>query len=248
MRNLWYCGMMACLYLFFSWAVEEAFAEPLGGAGGKAVIEKKAVAPKKASLFKILLPPAPRVRREAGEKERGAGEAEKGATTLLETISLSYGGNYYVSETIKQGRELAGALVSALGSLVDLRLVRSLVDGVIERLHVDREGRSDLGRSDRDRSDLDLEADTPDPAREEIKEKITTFVGAALGEQECWQRSACLAGEYAANLPGKDVIFIVLDRLAPASWTHTLSTIKQSATYVQDCSRFVCSTDPGDKA
>ena len=38
--------------------------------------------------------------------------------------------------------------------------------------------------------------------QEELKSGITTVVGAALGEQECWERTACKAGEYAAALPG----------------------------------------------
>merc|ERR1711979_164338 len=67
---------------------------------------------------------------------------------------------------------------------------------------------------------------------------------AALGEQECWEKTACKAGEYAASLPGKDVIFIVLDRLIPSSWVDTLDSVKQSATYEQNCNRYECSTDP----
>ena len=43
-----------------------------------------------------------------------------------------------------------------------------------------------------------------------IQEGITTLVGAALGEQQCWERSACLAGEYAAELPGIKIGMIVV--------------------------------------
>merc|ERR1712130_285001 len=63
--------------------------------------------------------------------------------------------------------------------------------------------------------------------QEELKNGITTVVGAALGEQECWEKTACKAGEYAASLPGKDVLFIVLDRLVPSSWVETLDSVKQ---------------------
>merc|ERR1712244_215636 len=78
----------------------------------------------------------------------------------------------------------------------------------------------------------------------ELKNGITTVVGAALGEQECWEKTACKAGEYAASLPGKDVLFIVLDRLVPSSWVETLDSVKQSATYEQNCNRYECSADP----
>ncbi|XP_023322013.1 uncharacterized protein LOC111696604 isoform X2 [Eurytemora carolleeae] len=221
MRNLWYYGFLALMYVFTTWAVE-TFGEQQTSMGNP--------------LFKILIPPPPPGAREpvpTGKRVRREGESQ----ALLETMSLSYGGNYYVSESIKQGRELAGAIASALGALVDMKLVRSVVDGVVERF---REGRSDLGVTDRDRSDLDL-GEGHD--QENLKEGITTLVGAALGEQQCWERSACLAGEYAAELPGKDVLFIVLDRLTPTSWIGTLNTIKQSATYIQDCSKYQCSAE-----
>jgi hypothetical protein len=48
-------------------------------------------------------------------------------------------------------------------------------------------------------SPLQAEADK---SQEVMKEGITTLVGAALGEQQCWERTACKAGEYAATIPG----------------------------------------------
>ena len=62
--------------------------------------------------------------------------------------------------------------------------------------------------------------------QEELKHGITTVVGAALGEQQCWERTACKAGELASALPGKDVLFIVLDRLAPSNWLNTIENVK----------------------
>ena len=41
--------------------------------------------------------------------------------------------------------------------------------------------------------------------KEHIKKGITTVVGAALGEQECWERTACKVGEYSAVLPGEGI-------------------------------------------
>ena len=43
-----------------------------------------------------------------------------------------------------QGREIASAMVSAIGSLVDMKMVRSIVDGVVERIRDRDGGRSDI--------------------------------------------------------------------------------------------------------
>merc|ERR1712204_56297 len=106
-----------------------------------------------------------------------------------------------------------GSLASALGSIVDLKLVHNVVSVALDRLtEADRRGRAESEEKMRE--------------QEELKSGITTVVGAALGEQECWEKTACKAGEYAASLPGKDVIFIVLDRLVPSSWIDTLDSVK----------------------
>ena len=80
------------------------------------------------------------------------------------------------------------------------------------RLH-DKERR---GRSDSKRS----------AEQEQLKDGITTVVGAALGEQQCWERTACKLGEYSSSLPGKDIVFILFDRVAPTSWLSSLNIIK----------------------
>ena len=75
MRNFWYFSFLAVMYLFFSWAAEAFAAEPV-------------------PLRRLL-----RARREVEESTAVGG---KGEETLIDTISLSYGGNYYVAETFKQ--------------------------------------------------------------------------------------------------------------------------------------------------
>ena len=70
---------------------------------------------------------------------------------------------------------------------MDLKFVRSVVDIAVDRLHNgERQGRADSGKKD----------------QEKLKDGITTVVGAALGEQECWERTACKVGEYTSILPG----------------------------------------------
>jgi len=66
----------------------------------------------------------------------------------------------------------------------------------------------------------------------------------ALGEQQCWERTACQVGEASSSLPGKDVLFILMNRVAPDSWLSSLNIIRDSATYEQDCELFECSADP----
>jgi len=211
MRNFWYLSFLAVMYIFLSWAAEAFAAEPSHTAA--------------SPLMQVL-------RREKRES------AVEDSDAALESFSLSYTGNYILAETIKQGRELGSALMSALGGLMNLRTVRSIVDGMVNQLSEPRKGRSDLGRSS-------LEVEEEDD-QEYLKEGITTLVGAALGEQQCWERSACLAGEYAADIPGRDVIFIVLDRIVPTSWARTIDTIKQSATYIENCEKYICSTETTD--
>ena len=59
----------------------------------------------------------------------------------------------------------------------------------------------------RGRATNPLEDDaSADQSQEVMKEGITTLVGAALGEQQCWERTACKAGEYAATIPGKNAL------------------------------------------
>ena len=60
----------------------------------------------------------------------------------------------------------------------------------------------DKGRGRASNPLADQEAAAAEKSQEVMKEGITTLVGAALGEQQCWERTACKAGEYAATIPG----------------------------------------------
>jgi len=235
MRNFWLYSFFAVMYLVLSWAVDEAFARDIGYYKGQDARLEEYLKTKK----KPILPIFKNVKVPIKKREKRQAQEE----SFLNTLSLSYAGDFAISDTISQGRELFGALTSTLGSMVNMRMVRSIVDSVVERLNgrytIERQGRSDLPYDD-DRSRSNVPRDD---GQENIKKGITTLVGAALGEQECVQRSACLAGEYASQLPGKDVLFLVLDRFAPESWLSTISTFKQSATYIEDCQRYICTTE-----
>jgi len=76
-----------------------------------------------------------------------------------------------------------------------------------------REARSmeDKGRGRATNPLLEDDA-SADQSQEVMKEGITTLVGAALGEQQCWERTACKAGEYAATIPGKKITLIMKKR------------------------------------
>ena len=151
-------------------------------------------------------------------------------SSLLGTLNLSYAGNMDFSEALTMASRVGSSLAQAIGSLVDLKFVRNVVDIAVDRLNeVDgREGRAD------DRKER----------LERIKDGITEAVGAALGEQECWQRTACRLGEYTAAVPGKDIFFILADRLAPPTWQSSLGIVKESATFEKNCNLFECTADP----
>lgn len=151
-------------------------------------------------------------------------------SSLLGTLNLSYAGNMDLSEALTMASRVGSSLAQAIGSLVDLKFVRNVVDIAVDRLNeVDgREGRADDGKE----------------GLERIKDGITEAVGAALGEQECWQRTACRLGEYTAAVPGKDIFFILADRLVPSTWQNSLGIVKESATFEKNCNLFECTADP----
>jgi len=73
-------------------------------------------------------------------------------------------------------------------------------------------------------------------------EMMSTVVSAALGEQDCLRYTACTAGNYVANVTGKEIVLMVLDRWVPTSWQNTLRAFKEAATYKDDCKQqFPCS-------
>jgi len=229
---------MAVMYLFFTWAIDEAMA---ADAPNKEVIRLEQYLKTKK---KPILPLFKNIKMHKEEKRTKRQTSDE---SFLDTLSLSYYGDFEISDYISEGKEMMGLLSSTLGSFVNMNMVRTVVDTVYERFSggytVDRQGRSDLpGMINDDRYRLDLPSEEEQSA-ENIKKGITTLVGAALGEQQCAERSACLAGEYAAQFPGKDVLFLALDRFLPESWSQTVNTFKQSATYIQDCEKFTCTTE-----
>ena len=44
--------------------------------------------------------------------------------------------------------------------------------------------------------------------QEELKGEITTVVGAVLGKQQCWERSACTLGKRTRSFAAKDLLFM----------------------------------------
>ena len=87
-----------------------------------------------------------------------------------------------------QARDLSTSLASAIGAVIDLNLVRNIVDIAVDRLQENsRQGRRRRAQKE----------------QENIKTGITTVVGAALGEQQCWERTACKLGENVSEIPGE---------------------------------------------
>ena len=44
--------------------------------------------------------------------------------------------------------------------------------------------------------------------QEELKGEITTVVGAVLGKQQCWERTACTLGKRTKSFAAKDLFFM----------------------------------------
>jgi len=169
---------------------------------------------------------------------------ERQPVNLLETISLSYAGNFDLANTIRQGGNIARNVARALGSLLDLKMVRSMVEATLGSFLPDDE-ENEISRSRSGLEGMDNEVDNSELAyAEDIKEAVTMVVGAVIGQQECWQKIACKVGSYGRWIPGKDFLLIVLGRVLPQSWESGLEAAAASATYSQDCGFYECSTDP----
>ena len=106
--------------------------------------------------------------------------------TVLVSLSNLYALHFFNF----QAKNIGSSVAAAMGSIVDLKLVHNVVSVALDKLtEADRRGRA--GNEEKMKE------------QEELKKGITTVVGAALGEQECWEKTACKAGEYAASLPGE---------------------------------------------
>jgi len=116
----------------------------------------------------------------AGLKEE---EEDEEGLDMLESLNWSISGNTDFAETFYVGLDVGRSLRSGLGSLVDLGMVGRVVDLVMERV-------AGGGRVQRSSGE------------ESVKSVVTTVVGALLGQQRCWERSACRLGELTQPLPG----------------------------------------------
>lgn len=84
-------------------------------------------------------------------------------------------------------------------------------------------------------------ADAPPGKKEVLKSEITTYVGAVLNKQECWEKSACIIGRRTSGFAAKDVVFLLAEKFVP-DWKYTLDLVKAGSQNVISCREFQCST------
>lgn len=56
--------------------------------------------------------------------------------SLLDTINLSYAGNVDLAQAVGKARTIGSSLAEAIGAIVDLKFVRSVVDIAIDRYQI----------------------------------------------------------------------------------------------------------------
>ena len=107
-------------------------------------------------------------------------------------------------------------------SVIDLKLIRHFVDYFTGWIYPSAaELESEMGpllASRSDNSELEYQLEDSDPQLKEAYDTIkaketfgtvaTTFIGAMMHKQKCYERSACTIGKYMEQFKGRDVAFV----------------------------------------
>lgn len=76
-----------------------------------------------------------------------------------------------------------------------------------------------------------------------FREEMSSAVGAAMGNDQCKKRLACLGGRHLAHINGASSIALLLSSAAsylPDHFKEPLSTLQDSIMYSHDCDQYVC--------
>eukprot|EP00095_Tigriopus_kingsejongensis_P008202 maker-scaffold895_size84271-snap-gene-0.34 protein:Tk08202 transcript:maker-scaffold895_size84271-snap-gene-0.34-mRNA-1 annotation:"hypothetical protein DAPPUDRAFT_329459" len=163
-------------------------------------------------------------------------------TSLLDTFSLSFAGNFNFANTM----EGLSKIMEGISSFIDLSIIRATVDVLMDKFLPSGSGELDFSNDIHGpipRRDMNVEEFIEKNRRQEdLKQEITTVVGAVLDKQECYQRTACMIGRKASSFAAKDVMFIMAEKIVP-SWKYTLDLIKNGSQDALDCAAFTCSPE-----
>lgn len=104
---------------------------------------------------------------------------------------------------------------------------------------------SDTGGKSQRRSD---QTPVPEQPREgqfyvSFREEMSSAVGAAMGNDQCKKRLACLGGRHLAHINGASSIALLLSSAAsylPDNFKEPLSTLQDSIMYSHDCDQYAC--------
>merc|ERR1711971_633443 len=129
-----------------------------------------------------------------------------------------------------------------------MKFIRATVDVVLDRFYPGRSPHSNRHRFNRPghnghnvRPSNRIDEDVGEQVeKEELKGEITTVVGAVLGKQQCWERTACTLGKRTKSFAAKDLLFMVAEKAVP-SWRETLDLVRGGSADSINCGSFDCS-------
>jgi len=76
------------------------------------------------------------------------------------------------------------------------------------------------------------------------RQSINDMYGSFSGNIECQKKSICVFGNYLHNLPGRDIIFLILSQYVPSDWGILYDIFRISVMYGQNCELFICNATP----
>ena len=134
-----------------------------------------------------------------------------------------------------------------VGSLIPLRGIASLgvdlgfpgAEAVLDLL------------TPRDRSDDRTRDNSSGRGHSDYREEVSSLVGAAMGEQECLLRLACLSGKHLNQISrGAPTVALMLSAASgylPEPVQSPYSALRDSLMYSDDCSKYKCKADVHDE-
>jgi hypothetical protein len=80
----------------------------------------------------------------------------------------------------------------------------------------------------------------------DVRQTLTNMYGTLLGRPECIKKSICTMGNYFHDMPGRDIVFMMLSRYVPQEWGLLYDIFRVSVMYGQNCQVYIC--DPQSTA
>jgi len=78
----------------------------------------------------------------------------------------------------------------------------------------------------------------------EMRATLNAIYGAYRGNDQCTRKSFCQMGNYFKDMPGRDLIFLVMGNYIPIEYSLYYEIFKAAVVYGQNCNVYVCIPDP----